>query len=75
MSEPERGPQERAPQVKAEIETEGERNRNNVVLLLFFLVIVGIGAWLVNALVDARKADECISQGRRNCAPIDVHAR
>jgi hypothetical protein len=70
MNEPERGPQE-----SAEIETESERTRNNVVLLVFFLVIVGIGAWLVNALVDARKADECISQGRRNCAPIDVHAR
>jgi len=39
---------------------------------IFFAVIVGIGVWLVNALVDARKADECIAQGRRNCNPIDA---
>ena len=52
-------------------ETESERARSNIVLLVFFVVIVGIGVWLVNAMVDARKADECISQGRRNCAPID----
>ena len=31
--------------------------------------------WLVNALVDARKADDCIAQGRRNCNPIDVRSR
>ena len=28
-----------------------------------------------NALVAARKADECISSGRRNCNPIEVPAR
>ena len=48
-------------------ETESERRRNNIALAIFFVAIVGIGIWLVNALVDARKADECISQGRRNC--------
>ncbi|HLQ92837.1 MAG TPA: hypothetical protein VK148_22670 [Xanthobacteraceae bacterium] len=50
-----------------EKETESERRRNNIALAIFFVAIVGIGIWLVNALVDARKADECISQGRRNC--------
>ena len=48
-------------------ETKSERRRNNIALAIFFVAIVGIGIWLVNALVDARKADECISQGRRNC--------
>jgi len=56
-------------------ETENERARSNVVLLIFFAVIVGIGVWLVNALVDARKADDCIAQGRRNCNPIEVRSR
>ena len=56
-------------------ETESERRRNNIVLLIFFGVVVGIGIWLVNAMVDARKADECISQGRRNCGPIEIPAR
>ena len=42
----------------------------NIVLLLGFLAVVGIGVWLVNALLDARKADECMTQRRRDCTPI-----
>ena len=52
-----------------------ERMITNIVLLLIFAVLVGIGVWLSNAMLDARRADECITQGRRNCAPIDAPAR
>lgn len=52
-----------------------ERLTTNVVLLLIFAALVGIGVWLSNALIDARHADECITQGRRNCAPIEVPPR
>jgi hypothetical protein len=31
--------------------------------------------WLADAMVDARRADDCLSSGRRNCAPIEVPAR
>jgi hypothetical protein len=31
-----------------------------------------LGVWLVNALVDARKSEECFESGRRNCNPVDV---
>ena len=41
-------------------------------LAVGFVVLVGGGIWLANAMVDARKADECISSGRRNCIPIEV---
>jgi hypothetical protein len=53
-------------------ETDSERARSNVVLLVLSVIVVGIGIWLVTALDNARKADECMSQGRRNCAPIDA---
>ncbi len=43
--------------------------------LVFFVVVVGIGIWLVNAMVDHRKLDDCLATGRRNCAPIDTPAR
>jgi hypothetical protein len=39
------------------------------------VLIIGIGIWLGNALVAARKADECMSTGRRNCNPIEVPGR
>jgi hypothetical protein len=49
-----------------------ERMITNVVLLLIFVALVGIGIWISNGMLDARRADECISAGRRNCNPIDV---
>ena len=52
-----------------------DRRTANIFLLTAAVVIVGIGIWLGNALVAARKADECLSSGRRNCNPIDLPAR
>ena len=49
-----------------------ERAVTNIVLLLILAALVGIGVWLSNAMLDARRADECISAGRRNCNPIEV---
>ena len=50
---------------------ERERTVTNIVLLLVAAALVGIGVWLSNAMLDARRADECISSGRRNCNPIE----
>jgi len=52
-----------------------ERTVTNIVLLLIFAALVGIGVWISNAMIDARRADECISSGRRNCNPIDIPRR
>ena len=51
-------------------ETEAERRAANIILLAAAVVVIGGGIWLVNALVDARKAEQCFESGRRNCAPI-----
>jgi cytoskeletal protein RodZ len=56
-------------------EDERDRKVTNIFLLVFFVVVVGAGLWLANALVDQRRIDDCLAQGRRNCAPIDVPAR
>jgi hypothetical protein len=56
-------------------ETEAERRRANIMLLVGALILVGGGIWLVNALIDARQAEECMESGRRNCTPIEVPAR
>ena len=57
---------------RPEKESDAARRSGNLVLLVFFVVIVGIGLWLVNAMVDARRIDDCISQSLRNCNPIEV---
>jgi hypothetical protein len=52
-----------------------DRRVANLFLLVAGAVLVAIGVWLANAMVDARRADECMSSGRRNCSPIEVPAR
>lgn len=54
----------------SEQESESERRKTNIILLVGAILIVGGGIWLVNALVDARKSEECFESGRRNCNPI-----
>jgi hypothetical protein len=58
-----------------EHESESDRRSLNIFLAVFFIVLVGTGIWLANAMIDARKADDCLSAGRHNCAPIEVPPR
>jgi hypothetical protein len=51
-------------------EDERDRRAANIFLLVAGVLVVGVGIWLVDALLAARKADECLSAGRRNCAPV-----
>jgi hypothetical protein len=54
---------------------EGDRRLANIVLAVAFVLLVGGGIWLANAMIDARKADECMASGRHNCNPIEVAPR
>lgn len=54
---------------------EGDRRLANIVLAVGFVVLVGAGIWLAEAMVTARKADDCMASGRRNCFPVDVPVR
>ncbi len=56
-------------------ESDADRRKANIILLVGAAIVVGGGIWLVNALIDARKAEECLESGRRNCAPIAVPTR
>lgn len=52
-----------------------DRRAANIFLLVAAAVLIGAGIWLVDAMIAAKKADDCMSSGRRNCAPIDVPAQ
>ena len=56
-------------------ETDRERRVANIVLLLFVVALLGGGIWLANAMFNQRMLDDCLAQGRRNCAPIDAPPR
>jgi hypothetical protein len=38
-------------------------------------LFIGAGVWLVDAMLAARKADVCMSAGRRNCTPVERLSR
>ena len=59
-----------------EEDDECDRRATNIFLAVFFVVIVGLGLWLVNAMIAQRDLDNCLAQGRRNClAPIEAPPR
>ncbi len=58
-----------------EDEDERDRRATNIFLLVAAAIFVAVGVWLVNAMVNSRKTEECFESGRRNCNPIDVPSR
>jgi cytoskeletal protein RodZ len=55
--------------------SEKDRRNGNIVLLLFLVILIGGGIWLINAMIEQRAIDNCLAQGRRNCAPVEVPVR
>ena len=55
--------------------TEAERRRSNLIMLAVAVVVVVLGVYLVNWMVEQRKLQECLESGRRNCAPITTPPR
>jgi cytoskeletal protein RodZ len=47
----------------------------NLVLLLIVAALIGLGVWLLDAMMAQRAIDDCAAQGRRNCAALDLPAR
>ena len=56
-------------------EDDRDRRTANIVLLIFFAVIVGSGLWLASAMIKHKTLEDCMAQGRRNCAPIETPVR
>ncbi len=68
-------PASNSPTPPPDPDDDRDRRAANIFLLVMAIVVVGAGIWLVDAMLAARKADECIAAGRRNCAPIETPAR
>ena len=56
-------------------QSDADRRKANIIMLVVAAILVGGGIWLVNALIDARNAEECLESGRRNCNQITVPSR
>jgi hypothetical protein len=55
--------------------SEAERRRSNLIMLAVAVVVVVLGVYLVNWLIEQRKLQECLESGRHNCAPITTPSR
>ena len=52
-----------------------EARARNITLIMigaFLLLLVVAGVWIMEALRDIGKMQDCAMQGRRNCAPIEI---
>lgn len=56
-------------------EDEVSRRRTNIMIGTAVAVVIAIGVWLVDALLEQRRIDECMAQGRRNCGKVEIPAR
>jgi hypothetical protein len=49
-----------------------QRMTNNLLALVFCVLLVGAGLWLANTITDLRKKQDCVLSGRRDCANLNV---
>jgi hypothetical protein len=44
----------------------------NVIAVAVVTVLIGVGVWLADTIADMERQQDCVLQGRQNCAPIEV---
>lgn len=49
-----------------------QRMLMNVMAVMIVAALVGAGVWIADTIEDMQKAQDCVMQGRQNCAPIEM---
>jgi hypothetical protein len=44
----------------------------NLIALAILIALVVAGVWIANTISDLQREQDCLMQGRSNCAPIEV---
>jgi hypothetical protein len=44
----------------------------NLIALTILIALVGLGVWIADTISDLQREQDCLMQGRSNCAPIEV---
>jgi hypothetical protein len=44
----------------------------NVIAAGIVVILIGLGVWIADTISDMQKAQDCVLQGRQNCAPIET---
>lgn len=46
----------------------------NVIAAAVVTLLIGVGVWLADTIANMEREQDCILQGRQNCAPIEIAA-
>jgi hypothetical protein len=46
----------------------------NIIAVAVVTALIGVGVWLADTIADMERDQDCVLQGRQNCAPIEVPA-
>jgi len=46
----------------------------NAIALAVVTMLIGVGVWLADTIAEMERDQDCVLQGRQNCAPIEVAA-
>jgi len=44
----------------------------NLIAIAVVAVLIGVGVWLADTIAQMERDQDCVLQGRHNCAPIEV---
>lgn len=44
----------------------------NLIALAILISLVGVGVWIADTISDLQREQDCLVQGRSNCAPIQI---
>jgi hypothetical protein len=46
----------------------------NIIALVVLTILIGAGVWLADTITYMERNQDCILQGRQNCAPLEIAA-
>jgi hypothetical protein len=49
-----------------------QRMLMNVIAVVIVTLLVAVGVWIADTIAEMEKDQDCVLQGRGNCAPIEV---
>ena len=57
-----------------ELGDERRRMLMNAIAIVIVIVLIVFGVWIADTFAEMEKDQDCVLQGRANCAPIEVAA-
>ncbi len=49
-----------------------QRTLMNIIAVAVVAMLIGVGVWLADTIADMERDQDCILQGRQNCAPVEI---